>query len=255
MSRPRFLAITEFGPGNFIYHEGARYQITRVILPVADITGDEEPVLTRSAKVCEACGYLHPGADRDTVRVLRRPAAGGPNATCCGCRTWSTRRRQRINSDEEERQRQGYEVRSAMRFAARGALGVPRAEAGGEELAQLAYGHAANLWRFNLGWRRRDPPTPTASCSTPSAATGQRNPADDDDDADDATTGWVAATSASSRSWTTAATASSSTRSDCPRTPRTALSARVAAGGAQDGDPGRLPARGHRARRRAAAEP
>src|SRR5690606_7650530 len=29
VSRPRFLAITEFGPRTFIYHEGARYQITR----------------------------------------------------------------------------------------------------------------------------------------------------------------------------------------------------------------------------------
>src|SRR5262249_8937731 len=38
LSRPRFLAISEFGPGNFIYHEGSRYVINRVILPVSDVS-------------------------------------------------------------------------------------------------------------------------------------------------------------------------------------------------------------------------
>ena len=33
LQRPRFLAISEFGPGALIYHEGARYQVTRISLP------------------------------------------------------------------------------------------------------------------------------------------------------------------------------------------------------------------------------
>jgi hypothetical protein len=36
VQRPRFLAISEFGPQSLIYHEGARYRINRVILPVGD---------------------------------------------------------------------------------------------------------------------------------------------------------------------------------------------------------------------------
>ena len=36
LQRPRFLAISEFGPGALIYHEGARYQVTRVQLPPAE---------------------------------------------------------------------------------------------------------------------------------------------------------------------------------------------------------------------------
>ena len=56
LSRPRFLAISEFGPRAIIYHEGSRYLINRVILPV----GEDERVPTSQAKQCGRCGYLHP---------------------------------------------------------------------------------------------------------------------------------------------------------------------------------------------------
>src|SRR5580700_5641688 len=56
LSRPRFLAISEFGPRAVVYHEGSRYRINRVILPV----GENQEIATRKAKQCEVCGYLHP---------------------------------------------------------------------------------------------------------------------------------------------------------------------------------------------------
>ena len=34
LTRPRFLAISEFGPRSILYHEGSRYVINKVILPV-----------------------------------------------------------------------------------------------------------------------------------------------------------------------------------------------------------------------------
>ena len=33
ISRPRFLALSEFGPDNFIYHEGSKYQVKQAFLP------------------------------------------------------------------------------------------------------------------------------------------------------------------------------------------------------------------------------
>src|SRR5262249_48626395 len=36
LSRPRFLAISEFGPRAVVYHEGSRYEINRVILPMLE---------------------------------------------------------------------------------------------------------------------------------------------------------------------------------------------------------------------------
>ena len=70
----------------------------------------------------------------------------------------STRRADRITSDEEERQRQGYEVITTLRFAEQGGrrrfTPVTFTE-GGECLLSASYGPAATVWRINLGWRRR----------------------------------------------------------------------------------------------------
>jgi hypothetical protein len=160
LSRPRFLAISEFGPRAIIYHEGARYQVNKVILPVG---GADAPLKSRAA-VCPACGYLH-------------PLGGEPAPDCCeSCghvgldgrddyfrmQNVATRRRDRINSDEEERFRIGYDLRTTYRFATReGQLSVASAlhlDADGAPVASMRYGHAATLWRMNLGWRRRADP-------------------------------------------------------------------------------------------------
>ncbi|MHB8190473.1 MAG: DEAD/DEAH box helicase [Ferrimicrobium sp.] len=158
LARPRFLAISEFGPRNFIYHEGSRYEVNRVILPVAQgSTGsDGENLLTRRAKLCHDCGYLHPlGSD-----------AGPDLCESCGAELGVaipnlfrlenvvTRRRERINSDEEERRRQGYDVLTTYRFSSVGVLyGEVTID---EEVAlRLTYGQATTLWRINQGWRRR----------------------------------------------------------------------------------------------------
>jgi very-short-patch-repair endonuclease len=71
----------------------------------------------------------------------------------------STRRAMRITSDEEERQRQGYETITTLRFA-QSNNGLPQFlsttyREGKDPLLTVRYGPAATLWRINLGWRRR----------------------------------------------------------------------------------------------------
>jgi ATP-dependent helicase YprA (DUF1998 family)/very-short-patch-repair endonuclease len=164
VSRPRFLAITEFGPRTFVYHEGARFQITRVILPASERKDPSTPgVLTTQIKRCTECGYLHVVDD------------GSNSDRCERCNTLltdvrkqmfrlhnvSTRRRQRINSDEEERQRQGFELESAVRFSEReGRLSRTKATVSvdGNPVLRLEYGETADIWRINLGERRRRNP-------------------------------------------------------------------------------------------------
>lgn len=115
LSRPRFLAISEFGPRNIIYHEGSRYVINRVIMPVGD-----DDVKTASAKLCPQCGYLHDiwgdtaGADLCEYcnTILEKPLE-----QLFRIQNVSTKRKDRINCDEEERQRQGYEIKTGVRFA------------------------------------------------------------------------------------------------------------------------------------------
>ncbi len=156
LSRPRFLAISEFGPRAIVYHEGSRYLINRVILPV----GEDEHIPTRRAKQCQQCGYLHPINDGEGLDLCEH--CGAPLEKVLHhlfrLQNVATRRRDKINSDEEERMRLGYEIRSAVRFSeqdGRPAYHVGLVEREGETLAKLTYGHAATLWRINLGWMRR----------------------------------------------------------------------------------------------------
>jgi hypothetical protein len=167
VSRPRFLAISEFGPRSFVYHEGNRYEITKVILPPSErVDPSGEPVLTSVAKRCEVCAYLHPAEGNVAADVCHRCAAPLP-ASVPGLfrlQNVATRRRDRISSNEEERRRQGFELLTAFRFAERnGVLSIREgtvATAESPTYARLTYGDTATLWRFNLGRRRRSNPQP-----------------------------------------------------------------------------------------------
>ena len=155
LSRPRFLAITEFGPRAVVYHEGSRYLINKAILPL----GQDGPVFGQ-LKRCAACGYLHPitnppGPDvcencESSLDTLLTPMLRLQNV--------STRRKDKINSDEEERLRLGYEIQSGFRYAVyRGVKShqIASVRSGSNIIGQLNYGQAATLWRINLGWTRR----------------------------------------------------------------------------------------------------
>ncbi len=157
LSRPRFLAISEFGPRSVIYHEGSRYLINRVNLPVSE-TG--EGFSLARAKQCPVCGYLHPilsGDGPDTCDYCKS-LLDAPMGNLFRLQNVSTIRRDRINSDEEERLRRGFELRTAIRFsenAGQPSYRTAEITAGDKLIAKLTYAHAATLWRINLGWRRR----------------------------------------------------------------------------------------------------
>jgi superfamily II DNA/RNA helicase len=159
ISRPRFLAISEFGPRSIIYHEGARYRVQRVIIsPDQRQHAEDGDGFTIKAKRCDVCGYLHPEALKVDVCENCESALPPPLQALFKLTNVATRRLDRINADEEERVRFGYDVQSAYRFADREGGGnrqVCEVMDGETCLAELIYGHAAELWRINLGWRRR----------------------------------------------------------------------------------------------------
>jgi len=157
LSRPRFLAISEFAPRAIIYHEGSRYVINRSIL---SISNDDSGVLTSEAKQCGNCGYFHPlggGESIDVCKYCQKPLPS-PLRSLFKLQNVSTRRRDKINSDEEERMRQGYDIRTAVRLPEHDghlASFVGAAEYEGELRARLTYGQASTLWRINFGPVRR----------------------------------------------------------------------------------------------------
>ncbi|MFT4038962.1 MAG: DEAD/DEAH box helicase [Thermomicrobiales bacterium] len=171
VSRARFLAISEFGPRNIIYYEGNRYRIDKVILPVAE---GESGSRTEIGKVCAKCGYAHVGEQALDERCRYCNALLDGSARYFGnlfrLQNVSTRRVDRITSDEEERQRQGYELLTTFRFGADESGKPVYADAsfiaGGADpdeaprtLATAAYAPAATLRRLNLGWNRRKDPS------------------------------------------------------------------------------------------------
>jgi very-short-patch-repair endonuclease len=161
LQRPRFLAISEFGPRSIVYHEGSRYVINRVFLPVERSEDNRLP--TSSVKQCSSCGYLHPVENGDPgLDVCEQCGAplDPPITKLFRLQNVATKRRDRINSDEEDRVRQGFDIQTGVRFAELGGLGrrVAHVVADGTTWGKLTFGGAATLWRINLGWKRRKDP-------------------------------------------------------------------------------------------------
>ncbi|MFT3834586.1 MAG: DEAD/DEAH box helicase [Micropruina sp.] len=157
LQRPRFLAISEFGPGSLIYHEGARYEVNRVQVPLSS-SGQTAVVDTSEARRCTSCGYHHtrqPGLDvcENCGEELGAVTYGLMQLT-----TVYTRRRERISSDEEERRRAGFELETSYRFSEHGARAgklVAHVSDGLGPIAELAYGDTALVRVTNRGRRRR----------------------------------------------------------------------------------------------------
>lgn len=157
IQRPRFLAISEFGPGAFIYHEGARYEVNRVSLPARE---DGTGVSITEIQRCNTCGYLHDSNGPTGHEVCDH--CGGVSLEIMSrmmrLLAVKTRRRDRINADEEERQRAGHEITTAIRFEPHGERAgelTSTLTEGDTTLATLTYGDTALIRRMNVGLRRR----------------------------------------------------------------------------------------------------
>ena len=168
VSRPRFLALSEFGPRSLIYHQGRMYRVVRAKLNVGNtdhISGNSQ-LATIASLVCSQCGYGHlgePGGEQplvnrcencdalltehDWVRELYR------------IETVETVATERISINDEERQRQGFELQTTYHFlpGPDGRIQQQKATIQQDEdvLGELTYAPAAQIWRINRGWRRR----------------------------------------------------------------------------------------------------
>ena len=153
LTRGRFLGLRDYGPQNFIYHEGHRHRVAGAMIPAGDFESER-----RRARACEACGFIHPGE-----------AAGAERCEYCGAEFTQdqapflsnlilqpearTRRVRRIGSEEEVRFRTGYDITTHFRFNKAGAERVTVEHRSGK-LAEIQFASAAQIWRINRGWRR-----------------------------------------------------------------------------------------------------
>ncbi len=155
LQRPRFLAIREFGPGALIYHEGARYQVTRVQLP-PDASGD---LATAEARRCDGCGYHYEVKVGSDVCAMCGEPLRGKRTGLLHLHTVYTTPRERISSDEEERRRAGFRLETSYAFqdhgARKGRLTSHVTDTHGAPVLDLDYGDSATVRITNLG-RVRD---------------------------------------------------------------------------------------------------
>ena len=195
ISRPRFLAISEFGPRALIYHEGACYRVYKVNLDFgSDAIEDTHHLATETMKRCSRCGYAHlqTGGANLAEMCDRCGTALDASSRIDGLvqlQNVSLKLAQRITCDEEERQRFGYNLVSAYRFPeVNGRLDRRDAEVlcDGVPVLGLSYGDATDLWRVNLGWTHQDGNQPRGFNLDVERGYWSRNQADTAD-SDDAT--------------------------------------------------------------------
>lgn len=154
LSRPRALALSEFGPANTVYHSGSKFRINRMM--VSDLENTTEKILVSNKtgyayfndeiKVANIDPISKSQLKGDTIEMFSNVVEF---SECEGIPL------QKISCIEEERSRSGYEVSSYFNFP----HGIENAESvvlkkGGEKLLQLYFSKTANLIKVNRKARK-----------------------------------------------------------------------------------------------------
>lgn len=194
ISRPRFLAVSEFGPRALIYHEGARYRVYKANLDFgSDAAEDTRDLTTDTMKRCPGCGYAHLEAGATNLSEVCDHCGAYLDERIDGLvqmQNVSLKLAQRITCDEEERQRFGYRLSTAYRFPeVNGQLDRRDAEVFFDDscILNLSYGDATDLYRINLGWSNQDGSQPPGFKLDLERGYWARNQADAGDQDDAAT--------------------------------------------------------------------
>lgn len=159
LQRARFLAIAEFGPRSLIYHEGRAYRVVKAKLPTTRLTDGGGRLPTETLYICDQCGSAH-GAELERCVSCGASLAGvHPIRDILRIDNVETQSAERITSNDEDRQRQGFEIQTVFTWPLReGSLDVISASARldeGQPVLLLDYAAGTLISRINKGLRRR----------------------------------------------------------------------------------------------------
>lgn len=158
LSRPRGVAIKEFGPLNTIYHNGSKYKINRMTVLDAES-------LQRKVKISNATGYAFLDDEAETANVDPITKLQLKNGTNCEYRTTLIELsesegvpQERISCIEEERNSSGYEIKEYFRYP-QGISSTKNAviQSGGVSLMNMIYGQSTELIKIN--WKANRTPS------------------------------------------------------------------------------------------------
>lgn len=154
ISRPRAIALREFGPQNIIYHNGRKYRINQLVVQ------DAESNLTE-ARISTKAGYFLTGDQKDLEICPFSGVNLGDNANKTHLHDLlemaESRAEEidRISCEEEERRSRGYNIQTYFSVDGGDLSRVRKAVASTSEnkLLNLRYIPAARLVHVNNKWR------------------------------------------------------------------------------------------------------
>ncbi len=154
VSRPRSIALREFGPLNIIYHNGRKYRVSQLVVQDADSVLIEAKISTKAGyfltgeqlqlEICPFSGVsLSDAANKIHLHNLMEMTESRAEEV------------DRISCEEEERSSRGFSIQTYFSIDGGSTERVKRAaiRAGGDPLLQLIYIPAARLVHVNEKWR------------------------------------------------------------------------------------------------------
>ena len=159
LQRARFLAIAEFGPRSLIYHEGRAFRVHRAKLPPGAQTESGGRLSTATIFVCDACGAVHQEDEPERCHACGASmVATHPIRNVLRIDNVETQPAERITANDEERQRQGFDIQTVFAWPKRDSrFDVTSAIASDADgpILSIDYASGATISRLNKGLRRR----------------------------------------------------------------------------------------------------
>jgi superfamily II DNA/RNA helicase len=155
LSRPRSIALSEYGPRNIIYHNGQSYEIKRI-----NANDIEKSIAQTKAKVSKSSGYFLFGDEynRETCPITGEGLSGDNGIyvnNLLEMTESSAEIRQRISSEEEERMRLGYDLSTYFSLP-KGVEANDKimVKSGQDTLLKIMYMPTTNIISVNKKWNR-----------------------------------------------------------------------------------------------------
>ena len=153
ISRPRFIALREFGPHNIIYHSGGKYHVNQMLW-----SENDNPLV--AAKIAKGSGYILMGgeAKRNICPITGADLSDNFNRTeirdMIEIRESRAEPRERITCEEEERTILGYDITTSFYLE----KGLDRIEevlvkVDGDLYLRIQHFPAARIVQINNKWK------------------------------------------------------------------------------------------------------
>lgn len=154
ISRPKFVALREFGPNNIIYHDGNKYRIERMLT-----TNLED--MQRKVLISKETGYafldeMAENANNDPITHQELSGSKGEKLShIIDVGESEATPQMRISCEEEERMSQGFEIEEFFSYP-QGIESTKQSviKKGDANLLNLIFGPSTSLIQLNRKWRR-----------------------------------------------------------------------------------------------------